>query len=235
MAYTALNLITDAYYISNIVSRDFESLDGNQADIGLQFLNEVIADKTVEIGMIPYRTNATFTGVVGQEAYPITDLIEIDTLVYFIDDIRYPMRAMDANRYFGRGRADNINSLPYQYHVERNFDGATIYIYFPPVDTYTFEYWGRARLAQIATLTQDLELTLDKFYTSYLKYALVERLCDEYGMQMMPGPAKRYQSYVRYIKKKSATMDTTSTKRSTLQRQTYINYAQVNIGDFWYP
>lgn len=74
MAYTTLQLINNAYYESGIVSRGFETVSGQQANDGLQFLNDLIADKTVENGLIPYYQEYNFTAVTGQERY----FIEVD-------------------------------------------------------------------------------------------------------------------------------------------------------------
>lgn len=69
MAYTVANLIADAYYISGIVSREFETVSGPQGSLGLQVLNEIISDKTIEIGMIPYYNKYNFSTISGVETY----------------------------------------------------------------------------------------------------------------------------------------------------------------------
>ena len=115
MAYTVAQLVNTSYYLAGIVSRQFESVEGQQLQEGVDVLNDILADMTVDDGMIPYMTNSTFTGVVGQEAYPITDLISVDTLVFYLDNVRYEMIPLSRDKYFGTGRVENINSLPYNY------------------------------------------------------------------------------------------------------------------------
>ena len=88
MAYTTLQLINNAYYESGIVSRGFETVGGQQATDGLQFLNDLLQDKTVENGLIPYYQKYNFNAVAGQETYIIQDLIEVDTFVFYIDTVR---------------------------------------------------------------------------------------------------------------------------------------------------
>ena len=232
MAYTTLQLINNAYYESGIVSRGFETVGGQQATDGLQFLNDLIADKTVENGLVPYYQEYNFPAVIGQEKYFIEDLINIDTFVFYIDTVRYSTQPQGRREYFGSSRADNIQSLPGSWHLEREFGGASIYIYFKPNAAYPLTVWGQFRLASVA-INQDLELTLDRFYINYLKFDLAARLCAEYNYTVPPGVQRALNRYEDSISKKSGPMDLRLTKLSALQRRGGINYGQVNIGKGW--
>jgi hypothetical protein len=232
MAYTTLQLINNAYYESGIVSRGFETPDGQQANDGLQFLNDLIADKTVENGLIPYYEEYDFTAVTGQERYFIEDLISIDTFVFYIDSVRYQTENRARREYFGTSRADNIQSLPGSWHMERCFGGANLYIYFKPNQAFPLTIWGQFRLEQVV-INQDLSLTLDRFYINYLKYDLAARLCAEYNYSVPPGVAKQLAKYEDDISKRSGPMDLRLTKLSSLQRRGGINYGQVNLGHGW--
>lgn len=232
MAYTTLQLINNAYYESGIVSRGFETVSGQQATDGLQFLNDLIADKTVENGLIPYYEEYSFNAITGQEKYFIQDLINIDTFVFYINTVRYQTENRARREYFGSSRADNIQSLPGSWHLERCFGGANLYIYFKPNQAYPLTIWGQFRLQEVA-INQDLSLTLDRFYINYLKFDLAARLCAEYNYTVPPGVAKALDNYEDAISKKSGPMDLRLVKVSTLQRRGGINYAQVNIGHGW--
>lgn len=232
MAYTTLQLINFAYYESGIVARGFETVTGQQANDGLIFLNDLIADKTVENGLIPYYEEYNFNAVVGQEKYFIEDLISIDTFVFYIDTVRYQTENRARREYFGTSRADNIQSLPGSWHMERCFQGANLYIYFKPNLAFPLTIWGQFRLQQVA-INQDLSLTLDRFYINYLKYDLAVRLCAEYNQSVPPGTAKALAKYEDDISKKSGPMDLRLTKLSSLQRRGGINYGQVNLGHGW--
>ena len=106
--YTVTNLITDAYYDSSVVSRQFETIQGYQLNDGLTWLNQLLADKAMDSGDIPYITQQyPFNGVAGQETYFIPNLASIDTLVFYIsadnanntlNTIRYQMNYVDRNR-----------------------------------------------------------------------------------------------------------------------------------------
>jgi hypothetical protein len=232
MAYTTLQLINNAHYESGIVSRGFETVSGQQAKDGLQFLNDLIADKTVENGLIPYYQQYDFAAVTGQERYFIPDLIEVDTFVFYIDTVRYQTENRARREYFGTSRADNIQSLPGSWHMERCFQGANLYIYFKPNENFPLTLWGQFRLQQV-TINQDLSLTLDRFYINYLKFDLAARLCAEYNYTIPGAVAKELAKYEDNISKKSGPMDLRLVKLSSLQRRGGINYGQVNIGKGW--
>ncbi len=155
MPYSVIQLITNAYYASGIVSREFETVSGSQVNDGLQFLNDILADKAIEKDMIPYFTKYEFFAVAGQEEYYIPNLEKLETLVFFINNVRYQMREIDRRVYFGSSRADNINSLPFNWHLERCLGGAKIYMYFFPQTNYPIEAWGIFRLTSVV-LNQDL-------------------------------------------------------------------------------
>ena len=232
MAYTTLQLINNAHYESGIVSRGFETVSGQQANDGLQFLNDLLQDKTVENGLIPYYEKYNFNAVAGQETYFIPDLIEVDTFVFYIDTVRYQTENRARREYFGSSRADNIQSLPGSWHMERCFGGANLYIYFKPNTNYPLELWGQFRLNEV-TINQDLSLTLDRFYINYLKFDLAARLCIEYNYSIPIGVGKQLAKYEDNISKKSGPMDLRLIKLSSLQRRGGINYAQVNLGYGW--
>ncbi len=206
MAYPTLKLITSAYYESGIVSREFETVSGQQANDGLFYLNDLIDDKTVDNGLIPYYLEYDFAAVQGQEKYFIPDLINADTFVFYIDTVRYQTQNRGRREYFGTSRADNIQSLPGSWHLERCFGGANLFIYFLPDQNFPLTIWGQFRLQEV-TLFQDLSLTLDRFYINYLKYDLAARLCAEYNYTVPPGVTKALNKYVIDISKKSGQMD----------------------------
>jgi hypothetical protein len=155
MAYSVTQLITNAYYASGIVSREFETVSGSQLNDGLQFLNDILADKTIEKDMVPYFTKYEFFAVAGQEEYFIPNLESIETLTFFLNNVRYQMREIDRKVYFGSSRANNISSLPFNWHLERCLGGVNLFLYFFPQTNYPLEVWGTFRLTGVV-LNQDL-------------------------------------------------------------------------------
>ncbi len=232
MAYTTLQLINEAYYSSGVVSREFETVSGDQAQDGLNWLNDLIGDKTVDNRLIPYYETQDITAVIGQETYFITDCIDIETFVFYIDSVRYSTTKKDRAQYFGESRADNIQSLPGSWHFERAYGGGNLYIYFKPDVAYPLTIWGLFRLSEV-TINQDLSLTLDRFYINLLKFELADRICTEFNFIVPSGVAKEVARYRHLIAKKSARIDLRMQKESSLGRRGGINYGQVNIGKGW--
>ena len=54
MAYTARMLITRAYYLSQIVSRQLQEVSGEQIEDGLFLLNALLQFKSTDLREIPY-------------------------------------------------------------------------------------------------------------------------------------------------------------------------------------
>lgn len=235
MAYTVTNLITNAFHLAGIVSREFQTVTGHQLSVGLDDLNDILAEKTTDKSMIPYYTTQDINLVANQETYFVDDLIEVATATYALDTVRYGMNQVPRDRYFGGPRANNVASLPYTFHVERQFGGANIYLYFLPASNYVMTLWGKFRLAQV-TYNVDLETTTDRFYISYLKYALAERLCGSYNYTVTPEIDKRLSNMELQIDKMSAPLDLSIRFTSVLQSSSRSpNYAIANFGGWTVP
>lgn len=234
MALTANQLITDAYYTANIVSREFETPTGQQLSDGLRFLNELITDKDIDSSLVPYTSKYTFTADIGVSDYFIPDLIYAETFTFFIGSVRYQTRNQQREDYFGSFRDVNIQSLPFNWHTERELDGSRLFLYFVPSQEFPLEIWGQFRLNEV-TEFQDMNLTYEKFYTNFLKYELAVRLCKEYGYNAPPLVLEQLKSYYTIINARSNTYDLKMQKLSTLSGGSAINYAIVNLSGGWVP
>lgn len=196
MAYTALQLITRAYYLSQVVSRGLETPTGSQIEDGLYLLNAFLDFKGTDIRQIPYYTEYFFTAVQGQEKYFVPNLLDLDTLVFNIGSVRYPMNNLTRKQYWAGPRVDDIQSLPFSYRVERCFGGSDIYLYFLPQDNYVMTAWGKFGLTDV-TLTTDLSLIYDTFYIEYLRYSLAEYICCEWGTSFPDGCQRKLNEMVK--------------------------------------
>lgn len=232
MTYNTTQLITGAYYSAGVVSREFETVSGAQIGDGLQWLNDIIAEKTVDEGMLPYETVYNQTFLVGTEKYFIPKLVQVDTLVFFLDQVRYAMKYEKRNAYFGSSRVENIQTLPYQWYCERALGGSNLYIYFFPDRNYPMEIHGTFQLEPVV-LGQDLSLIFDQYYTTYLRYALADRICAEYDYTTPANVMRQLGKYESFIDKTSRTLDLRIAKTSTLQKRGTFNYAFINLGKGW--
>lgn len=232
MAYTTTELITSSWYLSSIVARDLETVTGEQLNDGLRMLNAVLAVKTADQRLIPYYTQYDFNAVIGQEKYFIPNLIMAETLAFTLSSVRYPMLLVQRYEYFATSRANNVESLPYQYYIERCYGGSNLYMYFLPADTYEFSIHGKFSILPVS-LNQDLSLSFDEYYLEYLRYVLAQYMCQEYNITFQPDNVK----YLKQLEKQIfdiSPIDFTVQKKSMFQTQQGPDiYGQVNIGHGW--
>lgn len=235
MAYTVQQLLTKAFFVAGIAGHDFQTVTGPQLSYGLQVLNDIIDDKQIETDMIPYTTTLyNFNSISGQEMYFIPGLVQVDTLCFFIDSIRYSMSNVSRDVYFGSSRANNIDSLPVTFHAERCLNGTNIFLYFYPNTAYPMQLLGLFQLDEVA-YNYDLSLQFERFYINYLGYATAVRLCIEYGYAVPPDVRQTLQWYQDNISKRSAPMDLKARNINCFNVGSSVNYAQVNIGQGYAP
>ncbi len=232
MAYTARKLITNAYYLSGIVSRGLQSVSGEQLTDGLDLLNALLAVKAIHQTLIPYYQEYSLTVVKGQEKYFVPNLIAAETLTFNIGSVRYSMLYTARDRYFGSPRADNVESLMFNWHVERCKDGSNLYVYFKPNVNYPMKIWGKFGLTHVANENVDLETVYDNFYIEYLRYALAEYICAEYNISFQPQSQKKLDEIEAQLKDVSP-LDLHMQKTSTLSGSIGLNYGFVNLGGGW--
>lgn len=219
MAYTSLTLITRAYYLSGVVARDLQTVTGSQISDGLFLLNALLGFKGTDLRLIPYFQQYDFDAVIGQELYYVPGLDYVDSLTFNIGTVRYSMREMTRKEYFSTPRVDNVNSLPFSYRVERVLNGSNIYLYFLPADTYEMKVYGKFKLSDV-TLNQDLLLTYDTYYIEYLRYALAEYICSDYGVTFPD------QSMRKFMEIQKKLLDVSPPDLS-IQSRTYFNKGPV--------
>ena len=233
MAYTARQLVTEAYYLSGIVSRGFQTVSGDQLTDGVTVLNNVLADKSFDKRFIPYFKQYTFNGIVGQEKYFIPNLVEVESFTFNIGDVRYPSYGVGRKSYFATARLDTIPSLPFKWHMERTLGGADLYLYFEPAGAYVCKVWGKFGFDDV-TADTDLFLTFDRFYTNYLEYEVAQFICNRQGVSLPPQTANTLEQF-RIKMRDQSPIDLTIVKRSRMSGTPSLNFADINIGKGWRP
>jgi hypothetical protein len=234
MPYTTRQLIISAYYKSGVVARELQTVSGTQINDGLESLNDTLTEKSVVSQLVPYYTKYSFTAVINQEMYFIPNLIEVETFTFNIGPVRYQMSSVPRRTYFGAGRINDVDSLPFNWHLERCLNGANLFVYFLPSQDFPMEIWGKFSPPKITSLDQDLELTFDDYYIGYLKYALAQRICVDFTMNLPPQALETLRSYeakFSYI----SPPDVTLSKLSSLQGGNPMNWGDINIGKGWRP
>lgn len=238
MAYTAQALITEAWYISGIVARNLETVSSAQIFDGLERLNAVLAITASNTALVPYHMEYNSVFVPGQELYYIPNLVEIQSVTFTIptaDDptntVRYPMMEATREQYFAYARVNNINSLPYQWHLERVNDGSNLYVYYLPQSNWNFQVWGKF-LLQGVELNTDMTLTNQAFYIEYLKYMLAKYLCQLYNVRFPMDKQETLDSYIKCIRNVSP-VDFTQKSMSWFRPGGAPNYADANLAHGW--
>lgn len=200
MAYTAQKLITQSWYLSGIEARELQSVDGDRVAVGLELLNDLLNFKQGDTSLIPYfKYESTISTVVGQEKYSLANWADIKGLSFNLGTVRYKMTYIDNNQYFSQVRVNNITSLPFTYTFIRENGGIALYLYYLPDQIYTLNIFGKKYLTEVSLQT-DLSLTLDKVYIEYLRYALADYMCQEYGVEMPPRQQKILEQYIHKLK-----------------------------------
>ncbi len=228
MAYSALKLINNAFYTSQLVSKDFQTPTPSQIETGLDLLNELLSFTNIDSFLVPYYTRGTFNTVINQESYFIENLIEIDLLTYDLDTVRIPSRQQSRNKYFNSSRVNNLTMpLAINHRTERELNGLRIYIYPLPDSVYKIEYSGKFGLLEV-TLNQDLQLTFDNYYITYLRYKLAQNICEFYAITMPEETAKRLMEIEKKLQSPSPA-DMSINKQNYFQRGGGLNWPQINI------
>lgn len=231
MAYTALQLITRSYYLSQVVARELQTVSGAQVTDGLALLNALLNFKGTDLRLIPYFDRFSFNTVAGQEEYFVNNLLYVDAITFNIGTVRYSMTDMTRKDYFSTPRVDNIQSLPFSYRAERKLGGMRLFFYFVPADVYVMKLSGKFGLTEV-TLSTDLSLIYDGYFIEYLRYALAEYICSDYGATF---PDESKMKYMQIEKKllEVSPADLSIQKKSYFTKAPFIDWQSVNIPGWW--
>lgn len=236
MSYSVNKLITNAFYLSKIRSKDFQTVGGDDITVGLDLLNEVLAETSINTKMIPYYKEYVTAAVIGQEKYFIPYLVEPLSLTFNITTVRYATSELSRRQFHSTTRIDGIIALPFNASFERVLGGCDLYVQYLPADTYPFKIWGKFALSMLtnADLTTDLLVTYDMFYVRYLRHLLAQEICNYYGVAL--------SAEVRAVSDRIAAnlndmnpVDLTTQKVNTYDDKNALNWAQVNIGKGFEP
>ena len=232
MAYTALQLITRAYYLSAVVSRSLQTLTAEQITDGLYLLNADLEYKSTDLRLIPYFDRFSFDTVQGQEMYFISNLCYMDSLTFNIGVTRFSLLDFSRKEYFSSPRIDNVQSLPYCYRIERTLGGSNIYLYFVPSQVFTMKMSGKFSLTDVA-LTTDMSLFYDTFYIEWLRYSLAIKICEEYGATVPDATRLKYNEMTKKLMDVSPA-DLSIQKRGYFCSTPALDWQLINIPG-WIP
>lgn len=233
MAYPARKLITGAYYLSQVVSRQLQTVSGEQVDDGLFLLNALLEFKSTDLREIPYFKREELVLQAGVGEYFIENLLYVDAMTYNIGSVRYPMTELTRKQFFDTGRIDNIQALPFSYRVEREKGGSRIYLYFLPQGNYVLKLSGKFGFTAV-TLDTDLSLYYDNYYIEFLRFQLAEYICSEYGTTLPDETKMRLKEMKEKILDVSPP-DLSIQKTTFFSGQSPMDWQSANLSKGWYP
>lgn len=234
MAYTVRKLLNKAYYLSGIVARNQQTVNGQQITDGLDLLNDLLSLKSTNNRLIPYFSSYSLTAVIDTENYLIPNLIYADSITFNLNTtVRIPIEIQSRKEYFGTVRVNNLTTIPFECNINRAKGGANLYIYPLPNDDYPIAINGKFGLLSNATLNTDLESIYDRFYITYLRYCVAEFICQEMNVSLPVATQIKLESLHQQMLDLSP-IDLTPTKLSTLQSNgRSINWGFVNLSGGW--
>jgi hypothetical protein len=245
MAITAQELIVKSYYLSNVVSRDLDTITSSQIYNGLDLLNSILAMKTAKSADIPFYQAYPFIADIGIEEYQINGLVEPQILTFLYDvnntgtPVRFPMSQRTREQYKAYLRPNNIPSLPYQWFSERNNAGSLLSIYFPPDKAYPFTLTGKFSLYPV-NLNQDLTIPFGpsngfpQYFIEYLRYELANMVAQDNGMGLNPEQKETLKDYRCRIRNVGPE-DLTITLTSVFTPKIGDPYSQAGLARGWGP
>jgi len=248
MPYLAQDLITRSWFLSGIIARNLQVPTGDQIYDGLQMLNDLLNFKQIETDLIPYWTYIQLPLVANQEFYFLPYVAAIESATFNIDVVRYPMDYVSRRNYYGSSRVDNISTLPFSWNYNRALGGGNMALYFKPESDYPMKMMVKLFLVDVTLQTDLTDISeivpytfinsanqgLGTAYIEYLRYALAQYMCSEYGVLFNPESEKTLTSYKRKLMWESPP-DLSSIKTSILTEQNGLNYGDINIGKGWRP
>jgi hypothetical protein len=190
MTYNVRRLITEAYYLTGIVSREFQTIQGGQLATGLSLLNDFLAFESIATQTIPYWQEYNFNTVLGQEIYFVPYLVDIESMCFYLSNVRIPMEQKSRKEYFFSGRVEGLTVMPFTFRMERTTGGANLWLY--PLSNTPYPVMAMVKFGldalpeQSSSYDMNLSPIYDRFYLMYMRYALAELICHDANVNVPP-------------------------------------------------
>lgn len=234
MAVTALTMISNALNTAGIAGKEFRQMTDVESNDGLALLNYLLDEKTIDVSANAYYVTHNFNYVQGQESYAIDNLIYAELMTFTINSVRFQVRPVGRDFYFGTPRANNVQSLPATWTQEPYNGGTKIYVYYLPNDAYNAQIIGKFGYASVTKQT-DMTATYPLYYIRFLTIELARAMCIEWGYPILPSLDNEYKRLSDLNKQRRAALDLRMKKISTLKNTGGDFYAYANLTTGWYP
>lgn len=236
MSYSVNQLITNAFYLSKVRSKDFQDVGGDDITVGLDIFNKVLNGMNFNQKMIPYYKEYVTTAVIGQEMYFIPQLVLPLSLTFNMTTVRFATSTISRREYHSTTRIDGIIALPFTNTFERCLNGSNLFVQFLPADTYVFKIWGKFGLdsVTVADLPTDLLATYELTYIDYLEMLTAKRICAYYGVAVNPDVQFFLDELSSNVNDMNV-IDLTSQKINFYSDKTQLNWAEMNLSHGFTP
>lgn len=192
---SALQLVTRALKINGVLGES-ETPSTEQANDGLEALNDMLASWSIKRSFIYTIESETFNLVSGTATYTIGPSgtfntvrpNKIDSLVVNLGQTAFPLTELTPAAYAGISNKTVNSSIPEYYYIDNDFPLATIHLFGVPQAGLTIDvnYWKPlTTFADLATV-----YTLPPGYNRAISYNLSMELAPEHGAQIRPEAAK---------------------------------------------
>jgi hypothetical protein len=230
---TAQQLVNDAWYLSGIVGRGFQTVDGEKSSDGLRFLNDILFEIESTGNLQPYYTFKEVDVPLGASSFFVDNLIECSSVTFAIGNVIYTLIPKGIRGFFDDNYIKGIQSLPYEYYAQRQPNGTLINIYFTTNQDYKFQITGKFSISPVKN-TDDLYQVFGGLYISYLKYALAKKMCDFYQHEF---DAQHTRELIRLGKMVYSISRPGNVNRfqSILNPSLGVSYGMANLGNGWTP
>jgi len=189
LADTAKKIIKSALRRIKVIQAGEEPTASEFTD-ALEYLNDLLADLSIETLFVPYVTNETFNLTQGKQSYTIgsggdfntgrpTSIVRAYTTIL---DVDYPCEVIPRNKWMGIVYKITTASYPYWLNY-RDVSPLGEINFYPIPDTATTVTFDSIK--QLTEFT-DINATTDlpREYSRFLKITLANELASEYGKSL---------------------------------------------------
>lgn len=189
MAYPIRQLIIEAYYLSGLVSRETETVSGEELEEGRHYLNIILSNNTINGERIIYSQSTKGTLNISSNTIYVPKLFCVQTITLYNGNIRYPLTRLDRDQFYGTSSIHALESIPVYYHEELSIlpldltenqptEGMRINVYPCANTNYEYVIHGKFGFDEIKpeNLSDDALKLWAYYYINYLTLSLAKRL-----------------------------------------------------------
>lgn len=205
---TTNDIIVNALYMIGELGVG-EVADAQMLTSGLELVNELLDQFSVDSIYIPYLTTINFTMTAGQDIYSVSDLVSSDITEdrvvdlsfanYTVDTIVYPLRIINKATYSGVVRLTNLLARPGFIFLDKQPTQSFLTLYPKPDQAYPCSVQAKVMIDKLEAQEDISELP--PYYYGFLKMALARKFLAYYPSSNWPQTSEaEYQKVYANLK-----------------------------------